>query len=423
VERSVFEELSFLYAPADATVAWRACETGPTWRLPVRPPDGAEVVLWGRPPWHDRPTAAVVSSAVFRELAIARLRAGAPRAFPFRRIARLPPAPRAGRLRRAVRDAVQSGLVVELARERPRRVIDEVLAAAGASGASVSGRSGDVRLRPSGDGSALARVTLADGTAGELRVARIGGLKDPRRAEKALVALEAAGATMVPRLLGSGATAGAAWTIESVLPGRVPAELTAPLLAELTAFLPTLPRSDGPPASLRDNLRAVGVAFPAHAATLDAAAPLLEAWSARLPAILVHGDLWLGNVLVTGGRLSGLIDWDASYPAGLAGSDLLNLLAMDERRRTRREIGELWTDAFWTAPSLGPAIEAYWTGLGRRPPDEREATAVAADWWAGQVVAALRRARRPAADPAWVRDNVDAIAGRIAALVRAGAAT
>ncbi|HKX36935.1 MAG TPA: phosphotransferase, partial [Rhizorhapis sp.] len=64
---------------------------------------------------------------------------------------------------------------------------------------------------------------------------------------------------------------------------------------------------------------------------------LLKRWPSRraLPAGLVHGDLWLSNVLFDEfGRPSGLVDWEWSRDQGLPAYDALYLIlmAISERR-------------------------------------------------------------------------------------------
>lgn len=63
--------------------------------------------------------------------------------------------------------------------------------------------------------------------------------------------------------------------------------------------------------------------------TGTASGPLLQAAADRVagrpdpaaPTVLVHGDLWHGNVMWVGDEISGIIDWDAAG-AGPAGIDL-----------------------------------------------------------------------------------------------------
>ena len=55
-----------------------------------------------------------------------------------------------------------------------------------------------------------------------------------------------------------------------------------------------------------------------------------------------HGDLWSGNLLVAGRRLTGVLDWDAWHPAAVPGTDLLHLVATEQAHRTRHSLGSVW---------------------------------------------------------------------------------
>jgi len=55
-------------------------------------------------------------------------------------------------------------------------------------------------------------------------------------------------------------------------------------------------------------------ALPAVRAGLPAATAPLAA--ARIPRTVVHGDYWCGNLLLHGGRVSGVVDWEAAATAG-----------------------------------------------------------------------------------------------------------
>jgi hypothetical protein len=75
----------------------------------------------------------------------------------------------------------------------------------------------------------------------------------------------------------------------------------------------------------------------------------VQAQTARDGRVLVHGDLWLGNVLVEGGRLSAIIDWTDAYWGDRAddADHLVSTLVAagvlgDERARAlRRRVGEI----------------------------------------------------------------------------------
>lgn len=68
-----------------------------------------------------------------------------------------------------------------------------------------------------------------------------------------------------------------------------------------------------------------------------------------------HGDFWLGNLLTRAGgqEISGIVDWDAARPDGLAAMDLYHFLLTTRATLGRRELGlvvadmlrgEQWTD-------------------------------------------------------------------------------
>jgi len=127
-----------------------------------------------------------------------------------------------------------------------------------------------------------------------------------------------------------------------------------------------------------------------------------------LPAILRHGDLWAGNLLVDRGRLSGLVDWDAAHPAALPGADLLQLLATDFRRRAGRALGPEFLNRPWRSPAFSQATAGYWPVLGIRP-DDALLELVGIAWWATEVHGTLARLPHRANDERWVVTNVDRV--------------
>jgi aminoglycoside phosphotransferase (APT) family kinase protein len=137
-----------------------------------------------------------------------------------------------------------------------------------------------------------------------------------------------------------------------------------------------------------------------------------------MPSVLIHGDLWLNNVLVAGGDLSGVFDWDTWHPAGLPGSDLLNLLAAEERTRSRRDVGPLLVSDYWRSSEVLEVLESFFAKRGRSLPDTAGLAAIGVGWWASRVAAALDRGGRPADEPAWVTRNLEVPLERIAGLER-----
>jgi len=404
-----FESLAYLYQPADPAVETRVVEADDAWTPPTPPPPDVDVLLWGRLARNARPTPDTVIDGIHRELAIRRLGMRPPAGFRLAGLHRLPPVRRPGAWRRPIRAFTLGGALAELVRDdgaappRGPRVIDAVVTAAGAIPAGI-------RLRPAGDGSALARLAIKGAGPAELRVAKAGHTKDPARGHAALVALEAAGVEFVPRPLDGGITAGAAWSTETVVPGGHVQGLSAALLEQITDFLVTLPEGARTTRAVDDQLAEAAEIFPEHASALADVAKAAARWGADLRPVLIHGDLWLNNVFTEDDRLSAVFDWDTWHPAGLPGTDLLNLLASEARTRERRDIGPLLTTDYWRSPEVIDAMGAYFRGRDQALPDAAGLAAMATAWWASRIAGALHRALRQVDDPAWTQRNlVDAL--------------
>jgi len=139
---------------------------------------------------------------------------------------------------------------------------------------------------------------------------------------------------------------------------------------------------------------------------------------ATLPSVLGHGDLWAGNLLVEGGRLTGLIDWDAWHSRAAPGTDLLHLVATELRYRARRSLGAEVVTRPWQSRAFASATERYWRGLGVLP-DAGALDGIGISWWAGQVANSLARIPELVTDRLWVRDNVDRVLSTINGWARA----
>jgi hypothetical protein len=232
----------------------------------------------------------------------------------------------------------------------------------------------------------------------------------PRAGAGALGALAANGSDLVPRLLSSGETAGAGWTLETLLPGRRAAALSTAVQTALAGFLGTLPRVAHSPSAPGRDLDAIGETLGLKTEVLQDLRARFEPALASLPGATRHGDLWAGNVLVDGDRLTGVIDWDAWAPDATPGEDLVHLLWAERASRTGRSLGEFMETRGWLELERWPPAILYWETLGiamNRP----VLSAVAHAWWAGQVATNLRRLPRLASDRDWVRRNVDVVVG------------
>jgi hypothetical protein len=408
----VFESLASLYRPADPRFQTLIVDAGDRWALPPPPPREIDVMLWGRLGRNVRPSMDAIPFAARRELAILRVRARPPSGLRLAELHRLPPVPRPGRIRQAIRATALGGVLVELVRgDRPQRVVDAVALEAGAPSI---GRG----LRPSGDGSALARLVLDDGALAELRVCPVGHTKDPARGREALLALAEADVPLVPKPLRGGTTAGAAWATESVLTGEHVQLLTPDLLDQITRFLAALPAGIPGHRAVDDQLAEVADVFPEHGAALRSVAAAGARWGTSLPPVLIHGDLWLNNVFVEDGRLSGVFDWDTWHPAGLPGTDMLTLLAAETRSQQGRDIGPLFADGYWRSAEVIDAFRPYFAARNLPFPDAVGLAAIAVGWWASRISGSLHRARRVVDDPDWTRTNVTDVLAMVEQLER-----
>jgi hypothetical protein len=293
-------------------------------------------------------------------------------------------------------------------------------------GASRTG-GGDVTIRALGPAGSppAAIVRLARGARGGAALAR---------ADEGLRALHggtapAAVRALLPRRLADGTAGGRLFTVETALPGA-PAtqaiagglsperfaaaarEALAPLHRATAKSVkvgePELERwVDRPVALLRD---AFG----------DPSAPALERLRCRLRAALerrtvdtcfVHGDLWPGNVLLSdGGAVSGIVDWEAHQPRGLAEVELTHLLLTTRAVAQRRELGDVVVDAL-----RRPLARE--DGLDFKMPAQTLVLLA----WLGHVAGNLTKSGRYALNPRWRQRNVAPVlelVGRRAVLAR-----
>ena len=194
------------------------------------------------------------------------------------------------------------------------------------------------------------RATLADGRD---VVVKVGPPPDARLLgyERGLIAAEAeyfrltAAAAPVPVVLSEGD----GWLITSLLPGRPLTEVEddAPVREQLGAAVARIHRVSGPHFGYTGG-RASGPDWPtAFRAIIDSLLADAAAWRVPVPRIdlpypvlapvtrpaLLHFDLWDGNVLAVGDRLTGLIDGERY----LYGDPLLDLVSPALYRRIEDE--------------------------------------------------------------------------------------
>lgn len=388
--------------PADPAARAEVLESDARWT--VRPhPTTADVVLWGRIPYRSMHSARTTGAHVIaRERALLSLARRGVNGLRVGALHRLSPPPGPpGAIAGAARRFMLGGAVVEMSRtERPPRVADAV---ADDAGVKLIERS----LELGSDRAAVARAHADGEQMRILRLAPAGVAPDPAMAADALERLEAARVPAVPRLLGRGSVAGANWALESVLPGRRPRRLTRSLAKEVVTLCATLPVADGPPSALGEELTTLAELLPDYATSFERAKASFAEADAQSFAVLRHGDMWPGNLLVHRARLAGIIDWDTWHPSSLPGIDVLHLFASEERRRARLGFGQLWVQRPWRSERFTEFAGPYWTRFGSPGGELLDVIGVA--WWTCWAAQALRRHPRLLQEPGWLRRNVDPV--------------
>jgi aminoglycoside phosphotransferase (APT) family kinase protein len=137
--------------------------------------------------------------------------------------------------------------------------------------------------------------------------------------------------TLVPRVLATGRSGLADWTLESRIRGSaLPTRADAATLSSCIDFLESLhlvPGAGDDRVSFVDCAREVAPACAASDA--DLVTRIGEALDERLadvPRGFAHGDFFPGNVLLDAGGLAGVIDWDGGGPGRVPLVDLLHLV-------------------------------------------------------------------------------------------------
>ncbi len=375
------------------------------WDLPPGPPDAGDVIVWGAPPASPGSSGAELATRVARrEVALARLRVSA--RWPVSSRHRLPPAAlRGGRLHNRLRRLLLGGVLVELRGEQAApRPIDRVLDDAGLVADTL-------RVTVSAGGGVMARGVRGD-TAVVLRIGTAGTPADPSHSADALRHLEyTAHAFPAPRLHAAGRTDSYSWTVESALSGARPRRVSPLLAHEVAEACATMPAGEQPVTATFDDLSTLARLLPRHAAELNELARKVIVAVEGVPGRMRHGDLWRGNLLTRGARISGIIDWDAWHPAALPGTDLLQLHATEERMATRRSLGRMWATRPWDSSDFRALTAPYWTRVGVRLDDDY-GDLLGLAWWATEMAGTMLRSGRPTRDEQWVRENIEVVLER-----------
>ncbi len=397
-----FQDLAALLLPAGVEGA--VCEVGDAWAVDPVALAGVPSAVWGREPTWTGLGHGLTRSAARREKALAQLRSRPPGRLAVAGVHRWSHDFVEARHLPRTLSWLRGGLLVELTADaRVPRLIDDAATAAGLTQR--------VNVMHFGAGGQIcARGSMRAGGQVVLRVAAGGSPVEPSRAAEALVELEALSLPLIPRLAAQGHAGSAAWTTETLLPGRRADSLSPGLVVAVAEFCARLPHGGSSPTAFASDIASLIEWLPRFRGPLlefeARAAPVI----AGLPSVLRHGDLWRGNLLVQDSTLTGVVDWDAWHPSGVPGTDLLHLVASARAFATRQSFGEVMRERPWERPSFTAATAGYWRELGIEPTRETlEAIGIA--WWTMHTKANLQRHPHMVADEGWLKRTVESLLG------------
>ena len=346
-------------------------------------PAHSAVRLCALPPASEPGLMHAIGSAVRRTMSLARARVAPPAGYHLTGVHDLTPTELGVGPRAILARHLKAGAIIELHRtDGVRRVIDEVLDETGA----------DAHLRFTSGGGILTHF-------GSGHILRVSILNTP--AVDALRALH--GHRHVPQLVAWGNTAGASWTLETRLDGRRPRHIDDNLAADILGFCVSLPEQASAPIAPFDDLDDLRAFFPERKDIwLNAKRRLAHTVPSR--CIARHGDLWIGNLLATRGRLTGVVDWDSWHVSAMPGADLLHVFAFDAADTFGASVrAQPWRDA-----RVRARCEPYWRGLSIVPTDDIY-DAAGISWWVGHLAATVRRDPDLATEQRWILDNIDSV--------------
>lgn len=312
--------------------------------------------------------------------------------------------------RRLAERLPQQALVVGRRGERSPTMLEAALADA----AERSGR--DLRPRWASIRAGLVVVFAQDtvlrvafGRAREQLAAQFAALDAIRAAQP-----PAAVAERLPWPLAHGRIGLADWSLERLLPGaRPPRTLSPTLLEDSLEFLvelwrvPDGARADRSFAELADTTATV--CRPESAAAVHALAERLGRELGGLPRGFAHGDFFAGNMLAAGGRLTGVLDWDAGGSGRLPFLDLLHL-----HRTLVHDGSDLWGGTLlaqllpFARAGGDETVRRYGREIGIEA-DGRLLEALALAYWLDHTAYQLRTHHHRRSEPDWIEVNVEQV--------------
>jgi aminoglycoside phosphotransferase (APT) family kinase protein len=314
--------------------------------------------------------------------------------------------------RPAAERLAQRGVVIGVRGQRGPTLFDAALAAASeAVGRRLSAAAPSVRhgVLVASAGEAVIRVAVGP---------------DAGQIENQFAALEKLSAANPPSAVGErvpwplarGRVGLAVWTLERRLPGTRPQPaLPGTVLDQCVDFLVALHAvgGDAEPASLTGAAEVIASVAREPEAVREVAAATDDALSA-VPRGFAHGDFFRGNLLLTDGRLLGVVDWDAAGPGRLPLTDLLHLRHHTDNRPEDEDWGLLLVERLlpWARRGDDRHVRAYLDGAGLdRDPVLVEALVTA--YWLEHASYQLRSHPHRRDQPRWLARNVDGVLGKL----------
>jgi hypothetical protein len=246
-------------------------------------------------------------------------------------------------------------------------------------------------LRPGAGVLGAGGVVLVVGDHHVVRVAGGGAVGHLRHHEAALESLAHSGLTrrigLTPQILAGGEAGLCRWTVEERLPGAPAHELSDLVFEECVHFLVGLHAAGSSKGSAQP-----GPAADAATVSRVCPEPLASALrdlgtetSRRLDGVprgFAHGDFWAGNLLVSDGGLTGVVDWAGGGDGRLPCLDLMHLwlngsAGVRPEDLTGAVIHRLLP---WVRDGSDPRLRSYCGGL-RLKTDRAVLVALALAYW------------------------------------------
>ena len=219
---------------------------------------------------------------------------------------------------------------------------------------------------------------------------------------------------LIPAPTWSGRIGGCAVAVEPRIDGSTARTVSTLVWREAVSFLVALFGAGGGDGGdhetcagggLGEHVQRLADHAPRRSATLRALEDRLTEALGAMPRGWAHGDFWTGNLLTTGGHLSGVVDWDWGGSRRLPLHDLLDLVALSDRRTRDAPPGDRLRRLWTVDVADDRRVADYCHGVGIAP-DRRTHEALVISYWLDRTARHL--GTRSAVPAGWVVDNVTA---------------